>query len=136
MHCIACVNRRWLPKNHTSCNTDSLIQQEPTILRSGLITFPESSARVQPGTTVGGIQMKCNKTQYLYRQLCHIDKELGLLGPSSFPTTHSYRLALQQVQAMRAFLEDQIFRSSRLTTDELTQKTYKMYSLKEKFWWM
>ncbi|XP_070832678.1 polycystin-1-like protein 2 [Chaetodon trifascialis] len=78
----------------------------------------EGSASTHP--TVEGIQKKSNKTQYLYRQLCHIDKELSLLGPSSFPSPHSYSQAQQQVQGMMGLLEDQLF--SCVNQDEPTQK--------------
>ncbi|XP_071754722.2 polycystin-1-like protein 2 [Centroberyx gerrardi] len=65
-----------------------------------------------PETAAEGIQKKSNKAQYLYRQLCHIDTELSLLGPSGFPTPDSYSQAVQQVQDMKGLLEDQLFTSS------------------------
>ncbi|XP_022597025.1 polycystic kidney disease protein 1-like 2 [Seriola dumerili] len=71
---------------------------------------------------VEGIHRKSNKTQYLYMQLCHIDKELSLLGPSGCPSPHSYSQALQQVQGMKSVLEDQLFTSSCINLDEHTQK--------------
>ncbi|XP_069554807.1 polycystin-1-like protein 2 [Brachyistius frenatus] len=70
--------------------------------------------------SVQGIQKKSNKTQYLYRQLCDIDKELNLLEPSCFPTPYSYCRALQQVQGMKDYLEDQLLTSSCVNQDELT----------------
>ncbi|TKS67505.1 Polycystic kidney disease protein 1-like 2 PC1-like 2 protein [Collichthys lucidus] len=84
--------------------------------------LPEGSASKHPGSPVEAIQKKSNKTQYLYRQLCHIDKELNQLGPSGFPTPHSYSQALQQVQGMKGFLEDQLFTFSCVDQDEVTQK--------------
>ncbi|XP_034417690.1 polycystic kidney disease protein 1-like 2 [Cyclopterus lumpus] len=81
-------------------------------------TPPEGS----PGSTVEGIQKKSNKSQHLYQQLCHIDKELSLLGPSGFPSPHSYSRALQQIQGIKGFLEDQLFTVSCVKPDELTQK--------------
>ncbi|KAM9346888.1 polycystin-1-like protein 2 [Symphorus nematophorus] len=84
--------------------------------------LPEGSASMHPRSAVEGIQKKSNKTQYLYRQLCHIDKELSLLGPSGFPTPHSYSQALQQVQGMKGSLEDQLFKFSCVDPDEPTQK--------------
>ncbi|KAG7235119.1 hypothetical protein INR49_025224 [Caranx melampygus] len=75
-----------------------------------------------PVTNTDVIQKKSNKTQYLYMQLCHIDKELSLLGPSGFPSPHSYNQALQQVQGMKSFLEDQLLTSSSTNHDELTQR--------------
>uniref|UniRef100_A0A665VH41 Polycystic kidney disease 1 like 2a n=1 Tax=Echeneis naucrates TaxID=173247 RepID=A0A665VH41_ECHNA len=64
--------------------------------------LPEDSLRVQPGTEMEGNQKKSNKAQYLYLLLCHIDKELSLLGSSGFPSPHSYSQALQQVQGMKS----------------------------------
>ncbi|KAK2906286.1 hypothetical protein Q8A73_010229 [Channa argus] len=83
---------------------------------------PESKASVQSGTRVDAIQSKSNKTQYLYRQLCHIHKQLRLLGPSGFHTPHSYNQALQQVHRMKGLLEDQILTSSSVNLDGFTQK--------------
>ncbi|XP_054471700.1 polycystic kidney disease protein 1-like 2 [Anoplopoma fimbria] len=80
--------------------------------------LPEGS----PRSTVEEIQKKSNKTQYLYRQLYHIDKELSLLGPSDFPTPQSYDRAVQQVQGMKGLLEDQLFTVSCVNPDETTQK--------------
>ncbi|XP_008278370.1 polycystic kidney disease protein 1-like 2 [Stegastes partitus] len=84
--------------------------------------LPESSASVHPAPTEEWIQKKSNKSQYLYRQLCHIDKELSLLGPSSFPTPNSYSRALQQVQGMKGFLEEQLFTSNSVVQDDLSNK--------------
>uniref|UniRef100_A0AAQ6A6U0 Polycystic kidney disease 1 like 2a n=1 Tax=Amphiprion ocellaris TaxID=80972 RepID=A0AAQ6A6U0_AMPOC len=75
-----------------------------------LCTFSESSASVHPAQTEKGIQKKSNKIQYLYRQLCHI--ELSLQSLSSFPSPHSYSQALQQVQALKGVLEEQLFTSN------------------------
>uniref|UniRef100_A0A3B3ZSC7 Uncharacterized protein n=1 Tax=Periophthalmus magnuspinnatus TaxID=409849 RepID=A0A3B3ZSC7_9GOBI len=43
--------------------------------------------------------------RYLYRQLCHVEKELGLLGPSRFPSSNNYNRALQQVHGMKSLLD-------------------------------
>uniref|UniRef100_A0A8D3CTK8 Polycystic kidney disease 1 like 2a n=1 Tax=Scophthalmus maximus TaxID=52904 RepID=A0A8D3CTK8_SCOMX len=67
------------------------------LLKTTVFSDAVSSASVHPATDVEGVQ-KSNKVQYLYRQLCHIDKELSLLGSSGFPSAHSYSQALQQVQ--------------------------------------
>lgn len=75
------------------------------------------------------IQKKTNKTQYLYQQLCNIEKELSLLGPSAFHSPHSYSQASQQVQGMKGFLEEQIFKSSCVNQDENTQKKYRNHLL-------
>ncbi|XP_034430206.1 polycystic kidney disease protein 1-like 2 [Hippoglossus hippoglossus] len=80
----------------------------------------ESGGSVHPEIDVEGVQ-KSNRTQYLYRQMCHIDRALSLLGSSGFPSPHSYSRALQQVQGMKVFLEDQLLASSRVSPDELVQ---------------
>ncbi|XP_035813867.2 polycystic kidney disease protein 1-like 2 [Amphiprion ocellaris] len=79
--------------------------------------LPESSASVHPAQTEKGIQKKSNKIQYLYRQLCHI--ELSLQSLSSFPSPHSYSQALQQVQALKGVLEEQLFTSNSVVQDDL-----------------
>ncbi|XP_047457946.1 polycystic kidney disease protein 1-like 2 [Mugil cephalus] len=84
--------------------------------------LPERSACVHPVSTEEGAQKNNNKTHYLYRQLCHIDRELSLLGPSAFPTPQSYSQALQQVQGMKELLEDKLFASNSVNKNELTHK--------------
>ncbi|XP_034041945.1 polycystic kidney disease protein 1-like 2 [Thalassophryne amazonica] len=81
---------------------------------------PESG--MSPDTRVEGIKKMSNKSWYLYRQLCLIDKELSLSESSIFPTTHSYNQAVQQVKSMKTFLEDQLFTSKHEHLEELTHK--------------
>ncbi|XP_010795554.1 polycystic kidney disease protein 1-like 2, partial [Notothenia coriiceps] len=80
------------------------------------------SPTMHPGSTLEGIQKKSNKNQYLYRQLCHIDKQLSQLGPSDFPDPHSYSRALQQVHGMKVFLEDQLSTSGFNNPEEPNQR--------------
>lgn len=61
--------------------------------------------------TSDGVQ-KSNNSQYLYRQLRHVEKELDLLGPSRFPNPDSYNRAVQQVQGMKGLLENHLPSSS------------------------
>ncbi|KAM6978376.1 polycystin-1-like protein 2 [Tautogolabrus adspersus] len=82
----------------------------------------EGNAIMHPVSTEEGIQKKSNKSQYLYQQLCHIDRELTLLGPSGFPNPNSYNQALQQVRGMKGSLEDQLFKFSCVELYEPTQK--------------
>uniref|UniRef100_A0A8C9YDZ1 Polycystic kidney disease 1 like 2a n=1 Tax=Sander lucioperca TaxID=283035 RepID=A0A8C9YDZ1_SANLU len=84
----------------------------------------KASDTAQPRTPSSeeGIQKQSNKAKYLYRQLCHIDKELIMLGSSGFPAPHSYSQAMQQVQDMKGHLQDQLFTFSCVNPDELTQK--------------
>jgi polycystin 1L2 len=46
-----------------------------------------------------------SNSQYLYRQLRHVEKELCLLGASRFPDPGGYSRAVQQVQGMKGLLE-------------------------------
>uniref|UniRef100_A0A3B4YES0 Polycystic kidney disease protein 1-like 2 n=1 Tax=Seriola lalandi dorsalis TaxID=1841481 RepID=A0A3B4YES0_SERLL len=107
--------------NKSSDSAQSKTQRFSNLVQAQL-PAPEGSAGVHSGTNVEGIHRKSNKTQYLYMQLCHIDKELSLLGPSGCPSPHSYSQALQQVQGMKSVLEDQLFTSSCINLDEHTQK--------------
>lgn len=50
-------------------------------------------------------QKKSKNSRYLYRQLRHVEKALGLLGPSRFPNPDSYDRAVLQVQGMKGLLE-------------------------------
>uniref|UniRef100_A0A667YRT0 Polycystic kidney disease 1 like 2a n=1 Tax=Myripristis murdjan TaxID=586833 RepID=A0A667YRT0_9TELE len=93
----------------TSVSTLSKTQGSHSLIQTQL---PEGSVSAHRETAVEGIEKKSNKTQYLYRQLCHIDKELSLLGSSGFPDPDSYDQAVQQVQGMKGLLEDQLFTSS------------------------
>lgn len=65
-----------------------------------------------PEKTSDEIQKKSNNSRYLYRQLHHVEKELGLLGPSRFPNLDKYNRAVQQVQGMKELLEYHLSSSS------------------------
>uniref|UniRef100_A0A3B5BIQ3 Uncharacterized protein n=1 Tax=Stegastes partitus TaxID=144197 RepID=A0A3B5BIQ3_9TELE len=47
-----------------------------------------------PEKTSDEAQKKSNNSRYLYRQLRHVEKELGLLGSSRFPNPDSFRRAM------------------------------------------
>ena len=51
-------------------------------------------------------------SQYVYRQLRHVEKELCLLGASRFPEAGGYSRAVQQVQGMKGLLENHLPSSS------------------------
>lgn len=51
-------------------------------------------------------------SQYLYRQLQHVEKELGLLGPTRFSNPDSYSQAVQQVRGMKDLLEPHLSSAS------------------------
>ncbi|XP_056899463.1 polycystic kidney disease protein 1-like 2 [Takifugu flavidus] len=80
----------------------------------GFIKLGSNTKPQLPGGSLAAeaLQMKSNKSQYLYQQLSCIERDLTLLGPSSFHSPHSYSQAMQQVKGMTTFLEDQISKFS------------------------
>ncbi|XP_028289475.1 polycystic kidney disease protein 1-like 2 [Parambassis ranga] len=118
---IPCTESEFGPRQHNDINAVLSVVED--FIRQSHKTSDSSQAKTQlaessAASSVEGIQKKSNETKYLYRQLCHIDKELTLLGPSSFPTPHSYSQALQQIQGMKVLLEDQLYTSSSFNLDE------------------
>lgn len=67
--------------------------------------YPAENSMCCSPETPDDVQKKSNNSRYLYRQLHHIEHELGLLGPSRFPNLDQYNRAMQQVQGMRGHLE-------------------------------
>nr|XP_046204229.1 polycystic kidney disease protein 1-like 2 [Oncorhynchus gorbuscha] len=96
--------------------TDASKKEGLLILSLGVTNLQETSLCGSPEKTGDGRQKRSNNSQYLYRQLRHVEKELSLLGPSRFPNPDSYCRAVQQVQGMKGLLE-----SSSLAGDELAQ---------------
>ncbi|XP_071766137.2 polycystin-1-like protein 2 [Centroberyx gerrardi] len=92
--------------------TDGSKQERSMILTLGAVNLQENSVWGSPEKTVDGVQKRSNNSQYLYRQLRHVEKELGLLGPSRFPNPDSYNRAMQQVQGMKGLLENHLPSSS------------------------
>ncbi|KAM4597252.1 polycystin-1-like protein 2 [Fundulus diaphanus] len=85
-------------------------------LNLGAVNLQEQGLWGSPEKTSDEAQKKTNNSRYLYKQLRHVEKELGLLGPSRFPNASSYNRAMQQVQGMKSHLEflldgDQLNRS-------------------------
>ncbi|TNN87596.1 Polycystic kidney disease protein 1-like 2 [Liparis tanakae] len=72
----------------------------------------ENSLLGSPEKTSDGVQKKSNNSRYLYKQLRHVEKELGLLGLSRFSNPESYNRAMQQVQGMKGLLEFHLHSSS------------------------
>ncbi|XP_042187044.1 polycystic kidney disease protein 1-like 2 [Oncorhynchus tshawytscha] len=96
--------------------TDASKKEGSLILSLGVTNLQETSMCGSPEKTGDGRQKRSTNSQYLYRQLRHVEKELSLLGPSRFPNPDSYCQAVQQVQGMKGLLE-----SSSLAGDELAQ---------------
>lgn len=63
-----------------------------------------------------------NRSRYLYHQLSHIERDLRLVGSSSFHSPHSYSHALQQVKDMKSLLEDHTSRFSHVDLAEPTHQ--------------
>ncbi|XP_047436040.1 polycystic kidney disease protein 1-like 2 isoform X3 [Mugil cephalus] len=75
------------------------------ILSLGAVNLQENGVWGSPEKASDEVQKKSNNSRYLYRQLRHVEKELGLLGPSRFPNSECYNRAMQQVQGMKGLLE-------------------------------
>ncbi|XP_069030569.1 polycystin-1-like protein 2 [Embiotoca jacksoni] len=98
--------------------TDSSKRDRSMILSLGAVNLQENSVWGSPQKTSDDVHKKSNNRRYLYRQLRHVEKELGLLGPSRFPNPDSYNRAMQQVQGMKGLLEYHLS-SSRLDREQL-----------------
>ncbi|XP_041634961.1 polycystic kidney disease protein 1-like 2 [Cheilinus undulatus] len=85
--------------------TDAAKSDRSMILSLGAVNLQESSGWSSPEKTSDEAQKKSTNSKYLYKQLRHVEKELGLLGPSRFPYPDSYDRAMQQVQGMKGLLE-------------------------------
>ncbi|KAM7406118.1 hypothetical protein PAMP_000517 [Pampus punctatissimus] len=84
---------------------DASKRERSMILSLGAVNLQENSVWGSPERTSDRVQKKSTNSRYLYRQLRHVEKALGLLGPSRFPNPDSYNRAMQQVQGMRNLLE-------------------------------
>ncbi|XP_063356334.1 polycystin-1-like protein 2 [Pelmatolapia mariae] len=127
---VTCKEFKFVPEQENDVNAilsmlkDLITQNNTASENIETKTQPQlSDSSTYPASAEGVIQKKRNKSQYLYRQLCHIDSELSQLGPSGFPNPHSYKQALQQVQSMKELLEDQLVASNSVVPDEPTNKT-------------
>ncbi|XP_053283068.1 polycystic kidney disease protein 1-like 2 [Pleuronectes platessa] len=88
--------------------SDASKRDHSMILSLGELPSQENSVWGSPEKTSDEAQKKSNNSRYLYRQLRHVEKELGLLGPSRFPNPDSYNRAMQQVQGMKGLLENRL----------------------------
>ncbi|XP_035994541.1 polycystic kidney disease protein 1-like 2 [Fundulus heteroclitus] len=78
----------------------------------------DTQTKAQSQLTDEGIEKKSNKIQHLHRQICHLSKQLSVMGPSSFPSPQTFDNAERQVQGMKSFLEDQFLASSHVDQDD------------------
>ncbi|KAK5873983.1 hypothetical protein PBY51_018974 [Eleginops maclovinus] len=85
--------------------TEASKRDRSMILSLRAVNLQENSLCGSPEKTSEEVQKKSNNSRYLYKQLRHVEKELGLLGPSRFPKPDSYNRAMQQVQGMKGLLE-------------------------------
>ncbi|XP_072321390.1 polycystin-1-like protein 2 [Eucyclogobius newberryi] len=85
---------------------DTAKKERSMILSLGSVSLRGSSMWEDSDKSSNGAQKSTTSyTRYLYRQLRHVEKELGLLGPSRFPSSNNYNRALQQVHGMKSLLE-------------------------------
>ncbi|KPP63740.1 hypothetical protein Z043_117975, partial [Scleropages formosus] len=100
--------------------TENSKTESPLVLTLGTVNLQESSPSVSPERVLLDTQRQMNYSEYLYRQLQHVEKELEMLGEACFLNPSSYSLAVRQVQGMKAQLE--VYLSSpRPTTEVLTE---------------
>uniref|UniRef100_A0A6Q2YTG2 Polycystic kidney disease 1 like 2a n=1 Tax=Esox lucius TaxID=8010 RepID=A0A6Q2YTG2_ESOLU len=76
-------------------------------LRKELSHLPtrENSVSESPEKTMDGSRKLSLNSQFLYKQLRHLEKQLHLLGPSHFPNQDCYHRAVEQLQGMNGLLE-------------------------------
>uniref|UniRef100_A0A3B4T5N8 Polycystic kidney disease protein 1-like 2 n=1 Tax=Seriola dumerili TaxID=41447 RepID=A0A3B4T5N8_SERDU len=104
---IVSIFRNTRPREKTS-KTDVSKQGKTGRVSPSQTSFPQKELKdITPDTVikVRAQVKKSNNSRYLYRQLRHVEKEMGLLGPSRFPNPDSYNRAMQQVQGMKGLLE-------------------------------
>ncbi|KAF3686447.1 Polycystic kidney disease protein 1-like 2 PC1-like 2 protein Polycystin-1L2 Precursor [Channa argus] len=125
--------------------TDASKTDRSMILSLGAVNLQEESVLGSTERSIDEVQKKSNNNnRLLYRQLRHVEKELGLLGPSRFPNLDSYNRAVQQVQEMKNLLEyhlpsisldrDQINRSPS-PVENITEDTKKTCCQGGLPWW-
>ncbi|XP_059927849.1 polycystin-1-like protein 2 isoform X1 [Gadus macrocephalus] len=85
--------------------SDASKKEASMILTLGAVNLQETNLCGSPEKTADGVQKMSSNSQYLYRQLRHVEKELCLLGASRFPDPGGYSRAVQQVQGMKGLLE-------------------------------
>ncbi|XP_048825578.1 polycystic kidney disease protein 1-like 2 [Brienomyrus brachyistius] len=83
---------------------------------AALVLTLESSPGGSPERSNSVSQRQRDYSEYLYRQLRHVEKELEVLDPSCFPNPRSYQQAVRQVQDMKGLLE------GRLSSKSLAEK--------------
>uniref|UniRef100_A0A3Q3NKY0 Polycystic kidney disease protein 1-like 2 n=1 Tax=Labrus bergylta TaxID=56723 RepID=A0A3Q3NKY0_9LABR len=119
---IVSIFRNTRPREKAPAKTDASKQAKTGRVSPSQTYSPQKEPKdITPDTVIktsDDAQKKSTNTRYLYRQLRHVEKELGLLGPSRFPNPDSYNRAMQQVQGMKGLLEYHL-PSSSLEGDQL-----------------
>ncbi|XP_034046435.1 polycystic kidney disease protein 1-like 2 [Thalassophryne amazonica] len=105
-------------QNRGDFYTDISKKEHSMILTLGAVNLQENSVWGSPERTSDEVRKRSSNSRYLYRQLHHVEKELGLLGPSRFPSPDSYNRAMQQVHGMKGLLENHLL-TSRQEGEEL-----------------
>ncbi|XP_075878911.1 polycystin-1-like protein 2 [Nelusetta ayraudi] len=85
--------------------TEDTKRDHTKILNLHAVNLQETTVCGSTEKTSDELQTRSNNSRYLYRQLHHVEKELGLLGPSRFPNQDKYNRAVRQVQGMKCLLE-------------------------------
>ncbi|XP_040019356.2 polycystin-1-like protein 2 [Gasterosteus aculeatus] len=111
--------------------TDASKRDTSMILSLQAVNLEQENCGVgSPEKTSDEVQKKSSNSRYLYKQLRHVEKELGLLGLSRFPNPDSYNRAMQQVKGMKGLLECRLHPPS-LEGDELDRSPSPGESVKE-----
>ncbi|KAJ8340113.1 hypothetical protein SKAU_G00347460 [Synaphobranchus kaupii] len=97
--------------------SDGTKKEGALVLTLGAVNLQESGPGERPDSAAGNSQRRSDYSQYLYRQLLHVEKELELLGPARFPDPGSHARAVHQVQDMKGLLKSHLSSSSSTSGD-------------------
>ncbi|KAJ8247277.1 hypothetical protein GJAV_G00244460 [Gymnothorax javanicus] len=92
--------------------SDSSKKDGALVLTLGAVNLQE-----RPDSAAGIGQRRSDYSQYLHRQLLHVEKELEMLGPARFLNPVSHARAVQQVQDMKGLLKSHLSSSGSTSGD-------------------